>query len=348
MSKQKLTIAVTGLNAFDNPGPGVGVIRALRACKDFDLRIIGLCYESMEPGAFLPDIVDVSYLVPYPSAGSDQLLNRLLYIHSVEKIDFILPNFDAELRNYIRISGALKQHGIHSFLPDIEMLTNLDKMHLAEFCEKHGLTTPKTMTLTSIEEIDKMEDEFEYPVFVKGSFYEAYKAVNKGQVIAYFNKLSAKWGLPVIVQEVVEGTEINIAGVSDGKGTLMGAIPIRKLYVTDRGKGWAGVVLADTTLVDISKKFAEASKWKGGFELEFIRTLDDNFYLLEINPRFPAWIYTCVAAGQNLPATAVKLGLGQEVEPYEKYNSGKMFIRYAWELITDIESFQKFSTQGRL
>lgn len=30
MSTNKLTIAVTGLNANDNPGPGVSVIRAIR------------------------------------------------------------------------------------------------------------------------------------------------------------------------------------------------------------------------------------------------------------------------------------------------------------------------------
>jgi carbamoyl-phosphate synthase large subunit len=53
----------------------------------------------------------------------------------------------------------------------------------------------------------------DYPVFVKGLFYEAYKANNADQVRTYFTKLSAKWGLPVIIQEAIEGTEINIAGL---------------------------------------------------------------------------------------------------------------------------------------
>jgi carbamoyl-phosphate synthase large subunit len=35
-------------------------------------------------------------------------------------------------------------------------------------------------------------------------------------------------------------------------------------------------------------------------------------------------------------------------EPFSQYEAGKMFIRYAWELITDISEFQKFSTQGVL
>lgn len=90
MNKRELTIAVTALNAHDNPGPGVGVIRSLRDSEEFKLRIIGLSYETMEPGAYLHDLVDLTYQVPYPSAGSDPLLERLLYIHSIEKIDIIL------------------------------------------------------------------------------------------------------------------------------------------------------------------------------------------------------------------------------------------------------------------
>jgi carbamoyl-phosphate synthase large subunit len=123
---------------------------------------------------------------------------------------------------------------------------------------------------------------------------------------------------------------------------------MRKLYITDRGKGWSGVVLSDESLVEAAKIFTSATKWRGGFELEFVRTKDDELVLLEVNPRFPAWIYTTVAAGQNLPAAAVKLGMNLPVAPFETYIAGKMFVRYAWELITDITEFQKFSTQGKL
>src|SRR5210317_1663359 len=86
--KTDLTIAVTALNAHDNPGPGIGVIRSLRASEDFQLRIIGLSYETMEPGAYLHNLVDVTYQIPYPSAGSDPLLKRMLEISSIEHIDF--------------------------------------------------------------------------------------------------------------------------------------------------------------------------------------------------------------------------------------------------------------------
>ena len=346
--KTDLTIAVTALNAHDNPGPGIGVIRSLRASEDFQLRIIGLSYETMEPGAYLHDLVDVTYQIPYPSAGSDPLLKRMLEISSIEHIDFIIPNFDAELRNFMRISSALEQRGMKTFLPEKEMLTNLDKMHLYDFCQKHDIRAPKTLLINSAEKIDELEEEFDFPVFVKGTYYEAYKAMNKEQVLTYFSKLSIKWGLPVIIQESIEGTEINIAGLGDGNGKMFGAVPLRKLYITERGKGWSGVVLSDSALIEFAKKFVANTRWKGGFELEYIRTSDEKLVLLEVNPRFPAWIYVATAAGQNMPEALVKLGLGMAVYPFQNYEDGKMFIRYAWEHITDISEFQQFSTQGYL
>lgn len=348
MDKARLNIAVTGLNAIDSPGPGVGVIRSVLACKDFDAHIIGLSYESLEPGVYMHDIVDKSYQVPYPSAGSNQLIKRLEYINAQENIDIIIPNFDSELHHFIRLTPVLNEWGINTFLPTQKQLESLDKMHLHEFGDAHGFTVPNTKFISNRSDIKDLTDDFDFPMVIKGKYYEAYIAYNEGQVLSYYDKLNAKWGLPVIIQEFVKGTEIDIAGLGDGNGNLIGAIPMRKLYITDKGKGWSGVVLGDKTLIKMSEKFIKASKWKGGFELELMRTEDEKFYLMEVNPRFPAWIYTTVEAGQNLPAALVKMAMGMEVKPYKKHKVGTMFVRYSWDLITDISEFEKISTLGEL
>ena len=70
MSRQ-LTIAVSGLNAIDNPGPGVSVLRSLRESSFKDARLVGLCYSPLEPGVYMKDLVDVCYEMPYPSEGAD-------------------------------------------------------------------------------------------------------------------------------------------------------------------------------------------------------------------------------------------------------------------------------------
>ena len=83
-------------------------------------------------------------------------------------------------------------------------------------------------------------------------------------------------------------------------------------------------------------------------ELELIKTNENKYYLIEINPRIPAWVYLAVGAGQNIPEALLKLALEMDVKPYTSYEVGKMFIRYSFDLITDVNVFQKLSMTGEL
>jgi carbamoyl-phosphate synthase large subunit len=350
MSEQTtpLVIAVTGLNAIDSPGPGVAVIRAIRDGLNRPVRIVGLAYENLEPGIYMENICDKTYQISYPAAGAEVLFNIISAIHKNEKIDVIIPNFDSELNNFITIAPRLKALGIHTFLPDLEMLNARDKTNLYAFGQKHHLFVPKDKIIHSIESLPSIGEEFGYPLVVKGKYYEAVIAYTLEQAQKAFFKISAKWGLPIIVQQYITGTEINIAALGDGEGNEISIIPMRKMYITDKGKAWAGITLEDDTYLELARKFISATKWRGGFELEVMMTDKKELYIMEINPRFPAWIYLTAGAGQNQPAALVKMALGEKVEPFKEYDSGKLFIRYAWDLIVDVSKFQQFSAFGQL
>lgn len=344
--KKRITIALTGLNAVDSPGPGVAVVRGIRDCKDFDVRIIGLSYESLEPGIYMEGITDKTYQIPYPSAGSESLLTRLEYIHEKEHIDVLIPNFDAELYNFIKLTPKLKEMNIHTFMPTIEQFEARDKINLFTFCKKNNFLVPRDRTVYSVAELPAAAAHFNYPLVVKGKYYDAAVCQTLEQAQKAFHKLEAKWGLPIIVQEFILGTEINVAALGDGKGNTISAIPMRKLFITDKGKAWAGVTLEDSKLIKLARDFIKATNWRGGCELELMVTNDGRPYFMEVNPRFPAWIYLTVGAGQNQPAALVKLALGEELEPFTTYAVGKTFIRYSWDMIIDIEQFQHFSAFG--
>lgn len=347
--KRMITIAVTGLNAIDSPGPGVPVIRALRESKEFDVRIIGLSYETLEPGIYMHDLVDKSYQIPFPKSGQEVLFQRLAHIHAVEKIDLVFPNFDAELFNFIKLAPRLeKELGVKTFLPTLEQFEARHKVNLNEYGKKHGIDVPHSKMIFSTAEIPSLSAEFTYPVVVKGQFYDASIAYNAEQVATYFHKISAKWGLPVIIQQFIYGTEVNLIALGDGKGGTVGMVPMRKTYITDKGKAWAGVALDDDDLLNAGRELIAATKWRGGLELEYIKSSDDKYYLLEINPRFPAWVYLAVGCGQNLPEQWVKLALGDAPTYFDKYSVGKMFIRYSWDMIVDLKEFETISTLGEL
>ena len=346
-TKPKYTIAVTGLNAIDSPGPGIAVIKSLREARSFDVRIIGLVYENLEPGIYMKQYVDKSYNVPYPTAGIDILLERLAYINEKENIDFLFPNFDAELFNFIKLQDRFEnQLGIKMVLPTLEQFEARQKSNLYEYGKKYGIKVPKSKMVFNLSQIHDIAKDYGYPIVVKGQYYDAKIAYTADQAISFFNKISAKWGLPIIIQEYVNGTEVNVCGLGDGQGQLVGAVPMRKLYITDKGKAWAGVTLDNKELLEISDQLVSTTHWQGPFELEFIKTVKEEYFLLEINPRFPAWCYLTTGAGQNQVEALVNIGMNKNVKPFEFFDVGKMFIRYSEDMIVDLEKFEQISTLG--
>ena len=342
-----MNVAVTGLNATDNPGPGVPVIRSIREMPGFDGRIIGLLYDVQEPGAYMEKVADRCYMMSYPSSGIQTLYDRLMYIHEREKLDVLVLTLDAELYNFEKLSGRLHAAGIRTFLPSTEQMVMRGKDKLAGFCETHGLRAPVTVVLNTVADLHAASSKLSYPFVVKGIFYDAQVVNGYEEALTAFKKISAKWGLPIIVQEFMAGDEYNIAALGDGTGSTVGAVAMRKTYITDKGKGWAGVTIDDPALLDAARTIIAKIKWRGGMELEFAKLRSTQEYvLLEINPRFPAWVYLATAAGQNLPGALVALAMGENVKPYESYEVGKMFIRCSWDLIANLKQLERLTTAG--
>jgi carbamoyl-phosphate synthase large subunit len=348
MEQQKVTVAVTGLNNIDSPGPGIPVIRGIRESKVFDVRIVGLAYEHLEPGIYMRDLVDKTYMIPYPSEGKDALFKRLLEIHAKEKLDVIIPNFDAELFSFIKLEKKLEDIGIKTYLPSIEQFEERNKSNLSAYGEKYGVHVPASSEVYSTSDLNNILRSMNYPVMIKGKYYDAYAANSVEQAVNYFIRLSAKWGFPVIVQEFIRGTEVNVVALGDGGGNLIAAVPMRKQYITEKGKAWGGITIEDPSLLELARKIIFQTKWKGGMELELIRSVDHKLYLIEINPRIPAWVYLAVGAGQNIPEALLKLTLGMEVNPFTRYDVGKMFVRYSYDMIVDLELFSGLTTTGEL
>jgi len=348
---KKLTIAVSGINAVDNPGPGVGVIRSLKEsalAKEVELRCIGLAYDAMEPGIYLHEWIDKSYLMPYPSSSRDVFIDRLRYIHQKEKIDVIISALDAELPIYMDIENILRDElGIKMLIPAKEMFRMRDKTKLQDLAIKVGAKAPPYINCSSYADLLPALDTVGYPCMVKGPFYEAFKANSLADAETYFAKIAMKWGYPIIVQKFIYGDEFNVIGCGDGKGGDMGTFAIRKMTITGLGKVWNAVSIANPRLLETTQKVVSALKWRGGFELEvMVDSKTEDIYIIEINPRFPAWVYMASASGVNLPERMVRMLTGLPYETASEYASGKMMIRHTAEVVRDISEFEAVTTFG--
>ncbi len=347
-SSSNIRIAITGLNAQpDNPSSGLAVARCIRESAEFKGKIIGLSYDVMDSGLYLKEIVDSAYLLPYPSSGDQALLDRLQEIHHKDPFDILIPCLDAELPNLIRLQNHLEQMGVALLIPDSEQLNKRDKNRLPELSKQAEIKSPDITQISHPGFFYTCHQKgWQYPLVVKGIYYDAGIASNADEGAALFRKISAEWGLPILVQRYVAGEEFNLTAIGDGTGLLHGSVMMRKRAVTDKGKAWAGVTIHDEVLLNTAKKLVNELKWTGPLEVEMLRTSQGIYNLIEINPRFPAWIYLSAAAGCNLPWMLVKM-IQKEVIGSITPEIGKYYIRYSQDSVIDRSEFESMTIWGQ-
>jgi hypothetical protein len=152
-----------------------------------------------------------------------------------------------------------------------------------------------------------------WPVWVKGPEYDAIPLWSWYEMPPVVHRLAAAWGGKdrLFLQAHVEGQDVTMAFAA-WQGELLGAAFLEKLAKTYEGKAWSGRV--GTVPRDLEKRLralVRATQWSGGGEIECVRDPLSRLWLLECNPRFPAWIYGATQAGYNLPARLVEAATGE-------------------------------------
>lgn len=344
----EIKVGISGINAIDNPGPGIGVAKSIKQDKELNARIVGLAYDAMEPGIYMDWIVDKAFIMPYPSSGHEAYIERLIYIKKIYGLDFVIPVLDAELPIYIKYQKDLESYGIKTFLPSMEQFKLRSKDKLEEVAKNIGINFPKTKVVSTLEDLNKAIEEIGFPVMIKGAFYKAYKANSLQEAVSYYSKIVAEWGYPVIIQQVVYGEEMNVVAGGDGEGNSLGMVGIKKSWITELGKIWTGITIKNEKLLKAAKRFIEVYKWKGAFELECIVNVEkEEIYLIEINPRFPAWSYFSTGVGVNIASNIVRKAFNVPIN-INDYEAGKLYIRYTDDFVIDMDKFQQIIIKGEV
>lgn len=346
-----INIAVTGLSASDSPGPGLGIIKCLRSQSRFGVRIIGLAYDAKEATIFVPEACDEVYLIPYPSAGIDVFRKRIRHIIEATKIDFFLPALDSELPNFLAMEDELAERGIKTCLPTAEMVEMRSKIKLQELCKKARLKYPKTIEVAGHDQVFLAARKLGFPCLVKGIFYEAVVARNDADLDKAAHSIASRWGFPLLVQELVEGEEYDIAAAGDGKGGILGMTAMKKMQLTEKGKAWGGMTVSSDGLLACARRLVKQLNWRGPMEIEIMHNpRTDEYHLIEINPRFPAWIFLSHGAECNLPELLLRLVYGKIPTKGLPImgKPGTMFLRYAQDMIVSMPEYESILMTGHL
>lgn len=296
-----MKIYISGLYSGTNPQPGVGIARSLRLAYP-QAKLIGVEYSNRCSGIHWQDFDEIWLQRPWDELNLNAHSQRIkkvldegsLWISSIDlEILWLANAFPSGQTNLLTPTlGAMKQVGkpeipAHEGLP-VKIApfisTKMSDWDLHAFCREHN-----------------------WKVWLKGPYYEAIKVRDWSEFEAMREVLSNAWATEeLFLQAHVSGYEESIA-LCAYQGELLDCVQMRKRELTELSKTWSGnISKVSEEIITPLQKIIRKLKWSGGAELEMIRDAQDQLWLLEWNPRFPAWIHGATITGRNLPAVLIE------------------------------------------
>ena len=343
----RINVAVTGLNSSQSPSPGIGVVHSLKMDSSARISIIALAYDRFSDGLHSLSLADQVVELPFPQHQPEQFFQRLASLSSKMRIHCLIPTIDAEVSAISRMGADLVKLGIRVLLPEEESLKKISKERLAGGGPFKTFSLPFSAVIYSRNDLLHYSRNLSFPLILKGPLGEAHQASSLMEAGVYFDSLAKSWGTPIILQSVIQGEEYAVACLASQRHEAIGLVAMKKIIQDDGGTTWAGITVQEQELNQIARNLLEHFKWVGPLEMEFIKeATSGRYYLIEINNRFPAWIYLATQAGQNMPLAYLKLALGKKIKPFEGYQSGMLYVRVADDLVTDLGSLAGLMTKG--
>ena len=181
--------------------------------------------------------------------------------------------------------------------------TSLDSINIAEdrklfeqLLRELNIPQPKGFAIKKQSEALEVARTLGYPLLVRPSYVIGGRGMqvvyNKDELISYIEgALKFSDEHPILIDQYIEGTELELDAISDGENVLIPAITehIERagIHSGDSIALYPTRTISDEViknLIDYTEKIARALKVKGLMNIQFV--LKDNIaYIIEVNPR---------------------------------------------------------------
>ena len=197
----------------------------------------------------------------------------------------------------INLASSLQKAGIKVFGTSVDDIDRAeDRERFDEVLSQTQIPRPKSASVTNLQEAIDGANEIGYPVMVRPSYVLGGRAMeivyNEDELKDYMSRaVKVTPDHPVLVDRYMEGTEVEVDGISDGVDVVIPGI----MEHVER----AGVHSGDSiavyppqtlpakviyTIIDYTKRLATALHVKGLLNIQFV-VVDGEVYIIEVNPR---------------------------------------------------------------
>lgn len=297
-----MKIGITGVHAGCNRSPGLAVAKALHYSSNVD--IVAIDYDNLSTGLYLPIFKAVE--VFSWSTDLKKLLDRILAVHHRHQLDVLIPCLNNDVGPISELAPKLKSIGINTLLPPKISVDARNKIDLSRLVEQVGLRYPETVVCSSEDDLEAALTKIGCPCVIKGPECGVFPVRSKELFNYYATYCATSFGFPILVQEWMEGEEFCLFSLCDSSSKIWGNVVAKKLGIADDGESWMSVLVDGTEFEVYMERIVELLGWIGPIECDILKR-DDDLFLLDVNPRFPAWIDGLAEAGCNPPLLAIQL-----------------------------------------
>ncbi len=296
----------------------------------------------------------------YVVAGSSTKYAQSFYSKFCrEKVLYPNPRAAAEFARFM--SGYLKDRKIDVLLPIGYLANTALSRHRAELSQhtklpiaswdsmKTASSKDRTMELAGKLDIkvprmyESVEEIRDFPIVVKG--------IEESGRVRYVNSPEEFSGIEVsrcILQEYVPGEGYGFFALFN-QGQERAVFMHRRVreYPVTGGPSTAAESIYDPKLKALGLKLLKALNWHGVAMVEFKKdSRDDEFKLMEINPKFWGSLELAMACGVDFPYLTAKMATEGDIDAVSEYEVGK---RFRWpfpddflHLVTNLSSAGAF------
>jgi predicted ATP-grasp superfamily ATP-dependent carboligase len=276
----------------------------------------------------------VSYLL---RDFNESKIDRFIAFLSVEKYDILIP-VGAVSVEFISKNIRTIQQMVKVALPEREsVLLALSKRETAKLAERCQVPVPKIYNFSPQKLAEPADfSRIRYPVVVKAS-----NEIGKSPPRYANNRCELDMALEAFKHDPQPIVQQKITGEAYGFFALYKGGEIQSFFMHRRIRenpptGGASVCaesVFEIRLYEYGKRLLDALNWNGVAMVEFKRSNNGEFYLIEINPKFWGSLDLAIAAGVDFPNLLVGLFDNESCRKSPKYKVG---LRFHWPLDGDL------------
>ena len=300
----KKVALITDLKVVDSPQSGLGVARCL---KEAGFEIIGV-----DDTPFVTQNPDLFKKVfcwdELRTLNFDALIKKLIDIKKIYGLDYIFPCYDETTILFSFIKDKLDFLKIKLVAPPKQTIKNLRKDNLAKMIKgSDKYLVPKGKVFSRTEGASEYANSLGYPVICKGLTKGAYISKNGDDLKQNIQKIANIWNsgeISCLVEEYITGKYVNCI-VAIKENGIVGFVEMEKIGLDQNGATWFGKIRQTKELFPLAEELVKSNDFATSIiEIETIEK-EGKYFVYEINPRSPAWIYAPCLLGLNLPRLVI-------------------------------------------